>query len=253
MAAHVQTATGRSTAGQPRAAPGSRALAPHVAAALGGEARVTPAVQALQAPAAGHLRQPLASHPAAAPLRRSPPVRHAVLQRALEYVEERNEGDIEEAKKWFKTIKRDVQQTEEPTPYGMFTIWTVSLNALPHKVRELIAEIRGTDFSSEDRWSLYPRDFHTNTGGHLPETDPDPLGHQQGTKGAVFYGWSAVDHSHRVDVRGRPSQYAEYHITESGLGKAFRLLYDYVNDVFYVSLSHYNIWDDERPPFFRVI
>lgn len=197
----------------------------------------------------GHLRQPLAPHPR--PARMPPPARHAVLQRALEYDEERNEGDIDEAKKWFKTIRRDVQQTDEPTPSRMFTIWTVPLSALPQKVQTQITLIRETDFS-EESWSLYPRDFHSNTGGHLPETDPAPLGLEQGTKGSVYFGW-AGDHSHRIDKRGHPAQYAEYHITESGLGKAFRLLYDYVNDVFYVSLSHYNIWDEEKPPFFRVI
>jgi hypothetical protein len=45
-------------------------------------------------------------------------------------------------------------------------------------------------------------------------------------------GWQAVR---------RPSETGK-------LGKAFRLLYNYFTGLFYISISHYNIWQEKQVP-----
>jgi len=165
------------------------------------------------------------------------------------YEEDRNEGDIVEGQKNFKTIKKEIAETPELGPAGRFRLHTVNFDVLPEKVQGAIREIiAGND--PADCWQTYRGDFHCNRGGHIPETaTPAAMTLKQQN---YYRDAQAKDR----DKKGFVAQYAEFHVTGSGLGKAFRLLYDYVNDQFYISLTHYNIWSDagggERNPFFRV-
>lgn len=178
--------------------------------------------------------------------------RFSVIQRAMAaaYEEDRNEGDILEGQKNFKTIKKSIAETAETGPAGRFRLHTVEFDVLPGKVQDAIHEIMAGD-DPANCWETYRGDFHCNRGGHLPETaTPAAMNQKQ-------QNYHRDAQAKDRDKRGFVAQYAEFHVTGSGLGKAFRLLYDYVNDQFYISLTHYNIWSDagggERNPFFRVI
>lgn len=185
---------------------------------------------------------------------RSAPVsqtRFGIIQRAMAaYEEDRNEGDIAEGQKNFKTIKKSIAETPETGPAGRFRLHTVEFDVLPGKVQDAIREIMAGD-DPANCWETYRGDFHCNRGGHLPETaTPAAMNQKQ-------QNYHRDAQAKDPDKRGFVAQYAEFHVTGSGLGKAFRLLYDYVNDQFYISITHYNIWSDagggERNPFFRVI
>ena len=181
-----------------------------------------------------------------------PNTRFGIIQRAMAaaYEEDRNQGDILEGQKNFKTIKKSIAETQEMGPAGRFRLHTVEFDVLPGKVQDAIREIIAGD-DPGDCWETYRGDFHCNRGGHIPETaTPAVMSQKQ-------QNYHRDAQTKPVDKRGFVAQYAEFHVTQSGLGKAFRLLYDYVNDQFYISLTHYNIWSDggggERNPFFRVV
>ncbi|HET6978793.1 MAG TPA: hypothetical protein VFI24_20845 [Pyrinomonadaceae bacterium] len=179
--------------------------------------------------------------------------RFGVIQRAMAaaaYEEDRNAGDIGEGQKNFKTIKKSIAETAEMGPAGRFRLHTVEFNALPDKVKDAIREIVAGD-DPADCYETYRGDFHCNRGGHIPETAaPQVMTQKQ-------QNYHRDAQTKPTDKAGNVAQYAEFHVTQSGLGKAFRLLYDYVNDQFYISITHYNIWSDggggERNPFFRVV
>ena len=180
----------------------------------------------------------------------------SIVQRADNpYVEERNKGDIAEAAKYFGGLKHYVRRTAETGPAGKFGLFEIDHSHLPEKVREVIQKVKAYDppddnlTGAEDLGFRY--DIHSNRGGHLPESTlgaaPTP---KQQHYSQFAQNWE------KLDVKGNPAQYAEFHLTGSGLGKAFRILYDYVNDQVYISLSHYNIWQDsgaDQSPFIRVL
>lgn len=194
--------------------------------------------------------------PAALQLKRN---RAFVIQRMQgpQYVEERNAGDVKEALNMFPRISDGVTAGVDRGPAGRFVRGRVNFNSLPVKVKTMILEINASDdplWASAGVAESGLRDFHANFGGHLPESDPAGV---VGAKAQNYRQVATDSYSDRIDKRGRQAQYAEFHINTSGLGKAFRLLYDYVNNTFYISISHYNIWRGpdgaERNPFFEVI
>ena len=97
--------------------------------------------------------------------------------------------------------------------------------------------------NNEDKASF--REAHMDTPGHLPQTDmdaidPATLNPKQATYWAVSTGKD-----------GKKHQFIEYHVEGANLG-AFRLLYDYYEDIYYVTTTHYNTWGAGRNPFLRV-
>lgn len=172
-----------------------------------------------------------------------------MIQRAANaYLEERNAEDINHAKKAYGVIKKHVvlNPDDDRGPSGKFRRNLVDFKGLTPKVQQMISNIKEWGVEGES-----PRGFHSNRGGHLPESDP---GANTGDRAEAF---KVEVTEEALDQKGKLAQYAEYHVTESGLGKAFRLLYNYVTEKFYISLSHYNIWDltgqGDQNPFFEVI
>jgi Domain of unknown function (DUF4157) len=103
-----------------------------------------------------------------------------LVQRAIAYVEDRNEGDIAEGQKYYRAIKRGVTPLQEAGPAG-YALSSVTLATLPEAVQRQITDVRARE--AEDPWNLYElgfRDFHANRGGHLPENDPGQQERQAG-------------------------------------------------------------------------
>lgn len=166
------------------------------------------------------------------------------------YVNERNKEDVEHAQKNFKLISKHVEETDDKGARGLLALYTVKFEALPPKVQDVLLKIKKAK-KEQDIYDAGLRDIHENRGGHLPELT---LGDQPTQKQLFFKKYA--EQMERKDLKKNTAHYAEFHVTESGLGKAFRLLYDYIGKQYYITLSHYNIWKDrseDRNPFFRVV
>jgi len=112
-------------------------------------------------------------------------------------------------------------------------MYLVPYNALSQLVQQKISSIKQAPGCYFTDW----RDIHVGEeGNHLPLTDMEAIDPDQLNFKQRRY-WELSEGRDR-----RKHQFIEYHITTSGHGQAFRLLYDFYRDLFYVTTTHYNVW-----------
>jgi hypothetical protein len=137
-------------------------------------------------------------------------------------------------------------QTAQTGESGL-PMYLIPYDALSNLVRTKISNIKQSQGAFYTDW----RDIHVaEEGHHLPLTTMDVIdGDQLTPKQREYWDLSEGRDTHK-------HQFIEYHVTNSGHGQAFRLLYDFYRDLFYVTTTHYNVWHQKggelRNPFLLV-
>lgn len=135
---------------------------------------------------------------------------------------------------------------EVPSGKTALTMYLIPFYNLTEPVKKKILSIR----DSQDVHADDLREPHMDEPGHLPH---DQIVLQNLTNKQKAY------HEYAKGKDNNTHQFLEYHVENSGMGPAFRLLYDFVNDTFYITTTHYNEWHEgtnkqkiKRNPFYKV-
>jgi hypothetical protein len=135
---------------------------------------------------------------------------------------------------------------EVPSGKTDLTMYLIPFYNLSEPVKKKILSIK----DSQDVHDADLREPHMDEPGHLP--------HDQ----IVLQNLTSKQQAYHQYAQGKDKnihQFLEYHVENSGMGPAFRLLYDFVNDTFYITTTHYNEWHEginkkkiKRNPFYKV-